>query len=217
MPLNLQPPITYLITSGETTRATRPHSEEFTRLLALVSSAVHARVNLLQLREKNLSARMLYELTTRAASITRGSSTRLLVNDRADIARAAHADGVHLTTRSLPTQSIRRAFGDSFLIGVSTHSIDELLAARDGGADFAVFGPVFETPSKRVYGPAVGLAGLKEAARALAPFPLLALGGITTLENATAAIGAGASGVAAIRLFSDPHNLDAVVRAIRGD
>jgi thiamine-phosphate pyrophosphorylase len=195
---------------------TRSQSEEFARLLALITAAVRARVNLVQLREKNLTARSLYELTTRAAAITRGSATRLLVNDRADIARAAHADGVHLTTRSLEAHTIRRAFGDDFLIGVSTHSVMEARAALEGGADFATFGPVFDTASKRVYGPAVGLDALQEAALSLSPFPLFALGGIT-LGNAAAALRAGASGVAAIRLFNDPHTLDATVRAIRGD
>jgi thiamine-phosphate pyrophosphorylase len=198
------------------TPLTRSQSEEFARLLDLIAAAVRARVNLVQLREKNLTARSLYELTTRAAAITRGSATRLLVNDRADIARAAHADGVHLTTRSLEAHTIRRAFGDDFLIGVSTHSVAEARAALEGGADFATFGPVFETASKRAYGPAVGLDALRQAARSLSPFPLLALGGIT-LDNAAAALRAGASGIAAIRLFSDPHTLDATVRAIRGD
>lgn len=198
------------------TPSTPSQSEEFARLLALITAAVRARINLVQLREKNLTARSLYELTTRAAAITRGSATRLLVNDRADIARAAHADGVHLTTRSLEAHTIRRAFGADFLIGVSTHSVAEARAALEGGADFATFGPVFETASKRAYGPAVGLDLLQEAARALSPFPLLALGGIT-LDNAAAALRAGASGIAAIRLFHDPHTLDATVRAIRGD
>ena len=177
---------------------------------------MRARVPLIQLREKNLRARVLFELTTRAALITRGSATRLLVNDRADIARAATADGAHLTTRSLRASDVRRAFGEGFLIGVSTHTLPEALEARDQGADFATFGPVFETPSKSVYGPPVGLEKLNEASLRLSPFPLVALGGIT-LENATAAIRAGASGIAAIRLFSDPHNLEDTVRAILGE
>jgi thiamine-phosphate pyrophosphorylase len=84
---------------------------------------VAARVSLIQLREKNLPARTLFELSERVARLTRGSDTRLLVNDRADIARAAGADGVHLTTRSLDAGVVRRAFGDDFLIGVSAHSL----------------------------------------------------------------------------------------------
>lgn len=217
MPLNLQKPILYLITSGEATEATAPaSSEDFQNILALVRAGVDARISLIQLREKKLSARTLYELTVRCAEMTRGSETRLLVNDRADIARAARADGVHLTTRSIETSIIRRTFGSDFLIGVSTHSLAEARDARDGGADFAVFGPVFDTSSKSAYGPPVGLARLREAAQTLSPFPLLALGGITR-ENAPEAIRAGASGVAAIRLFDDQRNLSEIANRIRDE
>jgi thiamine-phosphate pyrophosphorylase len=215
MPLKLQhKPILYLITSGETTRATTPSSEEFARLLALCASAVAARISLIQLREKNLSARTLFELTASAARLTNGSSTSLIVNDRADIARAAGADGVHLTTRSLEAKVVRRAFGEDFLIGVSAHSLAEARAAQIGGADFATFSPIFDTPSKRAYGPPTGLDKLNEAARTLAPFPLLALGGIT-LENAHDALRAGAQGLAAIRLFNDAHTLQETVERLR--
>lgn len=214
MPLNLPKPIIYLITSGETTPASTPASEDFRRVLALVSAACRTRIPLVQLREKNLPARMLYELAARCAEITQGTNTRLLVNDRADAASAARADGCHLTTRSLEPSVIRRTFGPAFLIGVSTHSLAEAQAARDGGADFAVFGPIFDTPSKRAYGPPVGIESLREAAQALSPFPLLALGGMTN-KSAPDALRAGASGVAAIRLFSDPKNLDSAVSVIR--
>lgn len=183
-------------------------------MLALVAAAVGARVPLIQIREKNLPASTLYELTLRAARLTRGSGTRLVLNDRADIARAALADGVHLTTRSLEASVVRRTFGEDFLIGVSTHSLEEARAARDGRADFAVFGPVFETDSKKIYGPPLGLARLSEAAGVLAPFPLLALGGITN-ENAQAALKAGARGVAGIRLFGDAHALPEIVGKLR--
>ncbi len=194
--------------------ATNEGSIEFARLLDVVRAAIAARVSLIQLREKNLSARLLYELTVRAARLTRGSATRLLVNDRADIARAGGADGVHLTTRSMDAGVVRRAFGDEFLIGVSTHSLEEARAARDGGADFATFGPIFETASKRAYGPPVGLARLSEAALALAPFPILALGGVTG-ENTAALLRTGAHGIAAIRLFSDPLALEEITSALR--
>ncbi len=214
MPLKLQSPILYLITSGATTCATTPHSEDFARLLALVRAATRARIELLQLREKKLRPRVLYELAARAAAITHGSTTRLLVNDRADIACAAGADGVHLTTRSLDASIVRNTFGQDFLIGVSTHSLAETRAARDGLADFATFGPVFDTPSKCDYGTPIGLEKLSEAAHALAPFPLIALGGVT-FHTAPQAIRAGASGIAAIRLFDDSENLTAISRALR--
>jgi len=213
MPPELHKPITYLITSGATTRAIEPASEEFRALLALVERAVAARVRLVQLREKNLRARTLYQLAARAAEITKGSLTRLLINDRADIARAAGADGVHLTSQSLEASVVRRTFGGDFLIGVSAHSLDEARAARDGGADFAVFGPVFETPAKRPFGPPLGLDPLCEAARTLSPFPLIAIGGVT-LENARDVLLAGAEGVAAIRLFVDAPDLRQAVREI---
>jgi thiamine-phosphate pyrophosphorylase len=213
MPRTLPRPITYLITGGETTSSTGSSSEEFRRLLALVRSAVAARVTLVQLREKNLSARALYELAAAAAGLARGSATRVLVNDRADIARAAGCDGVHLTTRSLAARVVRRAFGEDFLIGVSAHILREAREARDGGADFAVFGPVFDTPSKRAYGPPVGLEALGDAARELAPFPVVALGGVST-ENAGEVLRAGAAGVAGIRLFADGQNLARAVHHI---
>jgi thiamine-phosphate pyrophosphorylase len=145
---------------------------------------------------------VLYELATRAAAITRGSNTRLLVNDRFDIARAAAADGVHLTTRSLPTELVRSTCGEDFLIGVSSHSLDEALEARAEGADFVVFGPVFETPSKQLYGEPQGLEKLREVTSALRGFPVVAIGGID-LDNAAECFRAGASGIAAIRLFAD--------------
>ena len=206
-------PITYLITSGETSSATGPESEEFRRLLALVRAAVEARVTLVQLREKELTGRVLFELAAAAAHIARDSTTRVLVNDRADVARAAGCDGVHLTTRSLGAPVVRRAFGEEFLIGVSAHTLEEARAAREGGADFAVFGPVFDTPSKRAFGPPVGLDALKEAARELSPFPLVALGGVGE-EEVKEVLRAGAAGVAGIRLFSNGQNLARIVHHI---
>ncbi len=174
---------------------------------------MRAGVSLIQLREKNLTAKTLFELARGAASITRGSATRLLVNDRADVALAAGADGVHLAANSISAGIIRRSFGPNFLIGASAHSLDEARAAEESGADFAVFGPVFDTPSKRIYGNPLGLEKLRNAAQALKPFPLLAIGGIT-LENFQDTLRAGAVGVAAIRLFNDPATLAASVNHI---
>ena len=206
MPRSLREPITYLITSGETTSSTTPGSAELISLLSLVERAVSAGVSLIQLREKRLAARTLHALSERAAAIARGSATSILVNERADIARAAGCDGVHLTMQSLDARTVRRAFGEEFFIGVSAHTQAEAREARDGGADFSVFGPVFDTPSKRSYGPPLGIEPPREAARALAPFPLVALGGIAD-ENVAEVFSAGARGVAAIRLFANGQNL----------
>lgn len=143
---------------------------------------------------------MLYELTTRALAISKGGTTRLLVNDRFDIARAAGADGVHLTSRSLPTKVIRSIVDEDFLIGVSTHSLETAQQARHEGADFVVFGPVFETPSKQVFGEPQGIEKLRQVTSELPGFPVFAIGGID-LGNIADCFRAGASGIAAIRLF----------------
>ena len=198
--LDLQPPIIYQITSGTTTAQTTSNDPQFLNILRSVQVAVDTGVSLFQIREKALSARVLYELTSRAAEITRGSSTRLLVNDRSDIARAAGADGVHLTSQSLPASVVRESCGPEFLIGVSTHSREEVLAARDQGADFVVFGPVFETESKLAFGAPQGLETLRAVTSEAGNFPVLAIGGIS-LENIESCLEAGARGVAAIRMF----------------
>ena len=143
---------------------------------------------------------MLYDLTARAVEITRDTKTRLLVNDRVDIARAAGADGVHLTVHSLPADVVREIGGPDFLIGVSTHSLAEARAAQVAGADFVMFGPIFETESKRAFGAPQGLDKLREVTLALGEFPVLAIGGITR-ENTASCIEAGASGIAGISLF----------------
>ncbi|HEY7783132.1 MAG TPA: thiamine phosphate synthase [Pyrinomonadaceae bacterium] len=214
MSLQHQQPLVYLITSGATTSSTDPASNEFQRVLQLVRSAVAAKIDLLQLREKNLLDKVLYELSLLARSITKGTQTRLLINDRADIARAAEADGVHLTSRSLPVKVVRDMFGPDFLIGVSTHSALEVVQAAAGGADFAVFGPVFETESKLKYGEPQGLDKLRAVTQQTPDFPVLALGGVN-LDNASDCNRAGAAGIAAISLLNDQQQLPDIVKVLR--
>ena len=173
-----------------------------------------AEIDLVQIREKLITAKVLFDLAEAAARITRGSSTRLLVNDRADIAATSGADGVHLTSSSIPTEVVRRTFGEEFLIGASIHSLGEASQACAQDADFVVLGPVFETSSKRQYGGPLGLEGLREVASELSPFPVLALGGVTS-SNAANCIRAGASGVAAISMLNDPLRLQNVVSEVR--
>ena len=212
MSLNLQKPIIYLITSGKTPPEPNLISDNPHDLLKLIAAAVAAKVDLIQIREKHLTDRAVYELSVAARRLTQNSSTRLLVNDRSDIARAAGADGVHLTTRSLRARVVREMFGNEFLIGSSTHSPEEVVRARDEGADFVVFGPVYETESKRGYGPPIGLDQLRLATTT--DFPVLALGGIR-MENAADCFAAGASGIAAITLLNDVDNLAKTVERLR--
>jgi thiamine-phosphate pyrophosphorylase len=177
-----------------------------------------AQVPAVQLREKELDDRALYELAV-AARRRLPAACRLLINGRADVAIAAGADGVHLPVAGLPAAQLRRCHGERLLIGCSTHHRDEVLAAREAGADYVTFGPVFATPSKAAYGPPPGLAGLRTVTGL--GIPVLALGGMTG-ERFAAAAAAGARGAAAIRLFqpvsssaaADPAATARALRAI---
>jgi len=214
MPKNLSPPILYLITLGATTETTSPQSPEFQDILIQIRAAAAAQIDLVQIREKRLTARVLFELTERAVELTHASSTRILVNDRADIASGAGAHGVHLTTQSLAVAVIRKSFAQNFLIGASTHSWEEAQLAYEQGADFIVFGPIFSTKSKEQFGPPLGLEKLSDVCGNLDPFPVLALGGVSEVA-ARQCFEAGASGVAGISLFSEPAALASVAAAIR--
>lgn len=214
MSKNLSPPILYLITRGVTTETTSPRSPEFQDILLQIKAAAAAEIDLIQIREKRLGTRVLFELAERAVEITRESSTRILINDRADIAAGAGADGVHLTTQSLGVAVIRKSFDQKFLIGASAHSWEEAHRAYEQGADFIVLGPIFPTPSKEQFGPPLGLEKLSGVCDKLVGFPVLALGGVSE-STAQQCFEAGASGVAGIRLFSEPAALESVAAAIR--
>ncbi len=165
----------------------------------------------IHLREKDLGGAELLRLTRALAEACHASGQLLLVNDRLDVALAGGADGVHLPAGGVPAADARRMLGAAGLVGVSCHSADEVARARDAGADYATFGPVFDTPSKRQYGPPVGLQALSVAARL--GLPLVGLGGIDPL-NARAVFAAGACGVAAIRAWLDALDPAAAVRAL---
>lgn len=181
-------------------------------LLPLIERAVAAGVDLIQIRERDLATRALLALVEAAVRRARGTATQILVNDRLDVALAAGAAGLHLPAHGLPVADVRRAYPD-LLIGASCHNLDELRRAEQGGADFAVFGPVFETSSKKPYSPPLGVEKLAEAARA-AKIPVLALGGLT-LANAAACLAAGAAGLAAISLFQQAADLKGTVKQLR--
>lgn len=203
-----------MITSGQTTPQTTSATKSFSELLRLIEAAVATGIDLVQIREKQLTAKALYELTEAAARIARGSVTRLLVNDRADIAVGGGAHGVHLATDSLAPDVIRSTFGDDFLIGASTHSLQQASTAQSLGADFVVLGPVFETSSKREYGAPLGVETLDQVSTQLWPFPVLALGGIKR-GNVAKVARTKASGIAAISMLSNANQLDRIVAEIR--
>ncbi len=158
-----------------------------------------------QLREKDLSARELYDLGARLLEVLSPHRVPLLINDRLDVALALDAAGVHLAGHSLPTRSARHVLGSDKLLGVSTHSLDAARQAAEDGADFVVFGPIFATPSKLAYGPPQGLPQLAAVVREI-PIPVLGIGGITP-ASLPQVRQTGAHGVAMVRAVlaaSDP-------------
>ncbi len=195
-------------------------------LAEVVAAALEAGVSGVQLREKDLPARQLYDLAAELAGLVRGARRRrgpaavepvLVINDRLDVALAAGADGVHLGGASLAVEAVRPLVPRGFLVGASVHAEGELRAAAEAGADYAVFGTVFPTASKA--GAAThGLAGLARACEATA-MPVLAIGGVTA-GRAAAVRAAGARGacvVSAIMAARDPGAAAAaLVAAWRG-
>jgi thiamine-phosphate pyrophosphorylase len=165
-------------------------------LRLVVEAALRGGVRAFQLREKDLPPRELYPLALEMRRLTQTYGARLLINDRIDVALAVDADGIHLTTTSLPARVARRVVGPGRLIGVSTHTLAEAQAAAEEGADFLVFGPVFFTPSKAPYGDPVGLEALR-VARAAVTLPILAIGGVKK-ANLDQVLAAGADGIAVI-------------------
>jgi thiamine-phosphate pyrophosphorylase len=163
------------------------------------------------LREKDLGGRDLLALARALRGACDAARQLLLVNDRIDVALASGADGVHLPAAGVPPADARRLLGPARLVGVSCHGLDDVRRARAGGADFATFGPVFDTPSKRPYGPPVGVEALR-AASALG-LPLVALGGVDA-ANAGVVVAAGASGVAAIRAWLESARPGEVVASL---
>ena len=188
---------TCLITTGEAT--VTDYQEQKAGLLETIRRAANGGVDLVQIREKALNARLLFDLTRSAVDALLGTNAKVLVNDRADIAMAAGAQGVHLPANSISPFAVRLFAPRGFIVGLSTHTLEEAVAARDEGASFITFGPIFASEGKP--DPA-GSPALREVCEALAGFPVYALGGLDA-SNVAEAVKAGASGVAAIRALNE--------------
>jgi len=177
------------------------------RLIDVVEEALKGGVRGVQLREKDLSSKELYELAYDLRKLTAKYDARLIINDRVDIALAVEADGVHLGLNSMPIHRVRKLLGSNRLIGLSCHNQVNAIMAQENGADFITFGPVYYTPSKANYGQPVGINRLETVSHLL-NIPIFALGGIKQ-ENIPEVLAAGASGIAlvsAIIASDDPRS-----------
>lgn len=193
-------PITYLITPGELT--VKDLDKGVFDILKVVEVAVESNISLIQVREKNLPASHLISLVKQIVSITKDSNTKVIVNERVDVAIISNADGVHLRSDSMSALKIKH-FSPELITVVSCHNHTDLSNAYKSSADFATFSPIFDTPSK---GQALGLKRLSEAASLFSKLPIIALGGID-LSNFNEVLENGAAGFAAIRSLNNIDNL----------
>jgi len=192
-----------------------PPSDHQRFLVERITAAIDAGADWIQIREKDLSAKLLLKLAREAVAIRR--SARIIVNGRLDAALAAQADGVHLGAQMIPADAVvqwRKTIPGplEFLVGVSCHNVEAAKKAEASGADYVFFGPVFDTPAKRIFGEPQGTDRLREVCRVMS-IPVLAIGGVNE-ANAKECLCAGAEGIAAIRLFQEGRKPAALAQIV---
>ena len=174
----------------------------------VVEEALRGGVRAVQLRDKGLSTKELYETAYELRRLTSRYGAKLLINDRVDVALAVEADGVHIGADSLPIYKVRRLLGERRLIGVSCHNQVQAITAQEMGADFITFGPVYYTASKAAYGDPVGVEKL-DLVTGMLQIPVFALGGIS-LQNCAEVVSCGVRGIALISaVMAAPEPRDA--------
>lgn len=202
-----------------TDRKSLGDAEPFPKLLAAIGAAISVDIDWVQIREKDLTAKDLLALARASVSLATGNAdtrkseglagghkTRVLVNDRLDIAILSGAAGVHLGGKSMPVGEIVEwcRAGNApkdFMVGISCHNLFEAREAQTAGASYISFGPIFETPSKQSYGQPQGIVKLSEVCLAV-DIPVIAIGGVNE-GNGAECVYAGAAGIAAIRFFQE--------------
>ncbi|MBL8196091.1 MAG: thiamine phosphate synthase [Blastocatellia bacterium] len=183
------------------------------QLLNFCQTAAQAGIDIIQVREKDIPADKLSNFVAKLTKETKNTNAKVLVNDRLDIALSYEADGIHLPSNSFPINKVRKLVGKKFIISVAVHSIKEAQLAAKAGADYVLFSPIFDTPSKTIYGPALGLAALEQAVKSV-KCPIIALGGINQ-SNAKEVLDSKVAGLAAIRLFLETSDLPKLVNELK--
>ncbi|TMI79563.1 MAG: thiamine phosphate synthase [Bacillati bacterium ANGP1] len=197
----------YVLTDSRAARG-RSHRE-------IAEAAIRGGATAVQLRMKDEPARRIVEAARQIAPLCRAAGVTFIVNDRADVAMIAGADGVHVGQDDLPAGTVRVLAGRDTVIGVSAATAGEAVAAERAGADYLGVGAVFATATKADAGPPVGLDRLREI-RLAVRLPVVGIGGITA-DNAAAVIRAGAAGVAVITAVTLADDMAAAVRRIRSE
>jgi thiamine-phosphate pyrophosphorylase len=183
------------------------HAEQVARLC-------EGGARVVQLREKHLSAREFYVEAEEALRVARARGVKLIINDRADIALALGADGVHLGQDDMPPEAAHTLLGGGAVVGFSTHGVEQAIAAARLPVDYIAVGPIFKTASKENPDPVVGLEGLRRVREAVGHLPLVAIGGVTR-ENGPSVLDAGADSVAVISALLSPEDPSEITRLTR--
>ena len=181
-------------------------------LVPLLQRIVHAGMPAIQLRERDLSARELATLAREVQAVTASRRSQLLINDRIDVALALEGVGVHLRSNSLPVSVARQMLGTQRLLGISAHSVEEAVQGASQGADYIVLGPIYETPSKQLFGPPLGIHTIEKACR-LVRIPIIGIGGVTA-ARAREMRRAGAFGAAVITAILGATDVESAAREL---
>ncbi|CAN5373706.1 thiamine phosphate synthase [soil metagenome] len=177
------------------------HAEQVRKLIA-------GGAELIQLREKVATPLEFYESAKVAIQMARRHQVKIIINDRVDIALATKADGVHLGQDDMPPEQARKLLGPAAIIGYSTHSVDQAIAAASMQVDYIAIGPIHETQTKENADPAVGLEGIRSVRDAIGDIPLVAIGGINE-EDLFSVFAAGADSAAVVgAIIGTPHSID---------
>ena len=188
------------------------HQTQGRPLVPLLQQVLAAAGPAIQIRERDLSTRELVALAREVQALTVSRRSQLLINDRIDVALALEGVGVHLRSDSLPVSVSRRLLGAERLLGVSVHALEEAVQAESQGADYIILGPIYETPSKRLFGPPLGVHTLEKACR-LVRIPIVGIGGVTA-ARAREMRHAGAFGVAVITAILCAADVESATREL---